>query len=67
MSRAVTSPAAERMQKRSEAWAQGAAEAKLMDREHARRQTYAQRIAEGLTLIRIADKLQSGRSERPTQ
>lgn len=55
------------MRKRREAWARGAAEAKLLDRERARAQTYEQRITEGLELIRIAEKLQAGRQERPAR
>jgi hypothetical protein len=67
MSRAATLAAAERMRRRREAWARGAAEAELLDREHARQQTYEQRISEGQALIRIAEKLQAGRSERPAR
>ncbi|HEV3070270.1 MAG TPA: hypothetical protein VGY76_02450 [Solirubrobacteraceae bacterium] len=67
MSKALTSPDLERMRSRREAWARGATEAKLLDRERARAQTHEQRIAEGLELIRIAEKLQAGRRERPAQ
>jgi len=67
MFEAVSSPTAERMQKRREDWARGAAEAKLLDRGRARQQTYEQRISEGLGLIRIAEKLQAGRKARPVR
>jgi hypothetical protein len=55
------------MRSRREAWARGATEAKLFDRERARSQTHEQRITEGLELIRIAEKLQAGRRERPAR
>jgi hypothetical protein len=55
------------MQMRREAWARGAAEAKLLDRANARLQTYEERISEGLGLIRIAEKLRAGRKERPSR
>lgn len=67
MSKMLTSPDLDRMRNRREAWARGAAEAKLLDRERARAQTYEQRISEGLELIRIAEKLQAGRRERPAR
>lgn len=67
MSKVLASPDLDRMRKRREAWARGAAEAKLLDRERSRAQTYEQRITEGLELIRIAEKLQAGRRERPTR
>jgi hypothetical protein len=67
MSKALTSPELDRMYRRREAWARGAAEAKLLDRERARTQTHEQRISEGLELIRIAEKLQAGRRERSAQ
>lgn len=67
MSKVLTSPDLDRMRKRREAWARGAAEAKLLDRLRARAQTHEQRISEGLELIRIAEKLQAGRRERPAR
>jgi hypothetical protein len=67
MSKALTSADPRLMRKRRDAWALGAAEAKLLDRERARAQTHEQRIAEGLELIRIAEKLQAGRRERPAR
>jgi hypothetical protein len=67
MSKALTSPDLDRVRGRREAWARGAAEAKLLDRERSRAQTHEQRITEGLELIRIAEKLQAGRRERPAR
>jgi hypothetical protein len=67
MSKVLASPDLDRMRSRREAWARGAAEAKLLDRERSRTQTHEQRITEGLDLIRIAEKLQAGRRELPAR
>lgn len=53
-----------RMARRREAWARGAAEGKAMDRLRFAEMTHEERIAEGLGLVRIAEKLQAGRRKR---
>jgi len=49
------------MRRRAHAWAEGAREGRTFDRLLAKKMTYAERLAEGLALTRIAMKLQSGR------
>jgi len=52
------------MARSREAWARGAAEGKAMDRQRFAQMTPEERIAEGLGLVRIAEKLQAGRRKR---
>ncbi len=55
------------MARHREAWARGAAEAKLMDRARAQAMSYEERVAEGVALIRTAEKLRSGRQDRASR
>ncbi len=49
------------MARRRTAWARGAAEGKAMEAVRIAGMTHEERIAEGLGLVRIAEKLQAGR------
>lgn len=55
---------AARMARKREAWAHGAAEGKAMEHVRFAGMTHEERIAEGLSLVRIADELQAGRRKR---
>lgn len=55
---------AARIARRRTAWARGAAEGKKMEVLRVAGMTYEERIAEGLGLVRIAEKLQAGRRKR---
>lgn len=52
------------MARHRDAWARGAEEAKLMDRARMGAMSHDQRVAEGVALIRIAEKLRSGRRDQ---
>ncbi len=64
MGRAVATSAATRLSRKREAWARGAREAAELDRARAREMSHEERIAQGLALIRIAEKLQAGQRDR---
>jgi hypothetical protein len=55
---------AARMARRREAWARGCAEGKAIEALRFAGMTHEERIAEGLGLVRIAEKLQAGRRKR---
>lgn len=59
--RSGVAASANRLAVRRAAWAAGAREARALDVRRAREMTPAQRIDEGLALVRIAQALQSGR------
>jgi hypothetical protein len=52
------------MERKREAWANGAAEGKAMEHLRFAGMTHEERIAEGLSLVRIAHELQAGRRKR---
>lgn len=52
------------MARTREAWAHGGAESKAMEHLRFAGMTHEERIAEGLGLVRIAEKLQAGRRKR---